>query len=78
MVVQVFVAQGDRKDALRQKAALGVNDRVFIAGAGDTGIQRVDQPQPPMDLSREHHAGARCPIELMAICCTARTEPIAC
>jgi len=56
VVVDVLVARGDRKDALGEEVALRVNDDVSVAGIGDGSIQSIDEPQPPVDLSKRQHS----------------------
>jgi hypothetical protein len=59
VIVEVFVAECDPEDALGQKVSLRVNNRIFVAGIGDTGVQSVDQAQASIDFSKQQRACVR-------------------
>jgi hypothetical protein len=57
MVIEVFVAQGDRRDPLRDQGALVVDDQGGVAGVGDGRVQSIEQPDPLGDLAEQQCAG---------------------
>jgi hypothetical protein len=59
VVVEVFVAQRDAEDALAQHRPLVVHHAGRIARIGQAGGQRVDQPDPPIDLAQQQPAAIR-------------------
>jgi len=48
------IARGNLKDSLGRQGLLLRDDRVLIAGGGNTGIDGIDPSQMPFDFSQGH------------------------
>jgi hypothetical protein len=57
VIVEVFVAQGDAKDALAQQSALGVGGEFGVAGIGDGVVEGIEQSEAAVGLAQEESTG---------------------
>ena len=57
VIVEIFVAQRDAEDPLRQHLTLLVLDVHRVTRIGQAGIDRVDQTQASVDFAEQQHAG---------------------
>jgi hypothetical protein len=56
MIIEVLVVQRQPVDALTQQVHLPVSDQVRVPRVRPHGIQRRDQPQPPVHVAPQQDA----------------------
>jgi hypothetical protein len=54
MIIAVFIPKGDGEDPLPQHGRLLMGDQCLIARIGNDRVQTIDQPQPPIDLTKQN------------------------